>query len=255
MYKSASESYKAILLLFYMACKPGQEIQPRLILMRLSSSVLKCFMYEVGLNSILQECVREALYNRNNPKVPTEFIVRLLEMVLKHNIFEFNKELFIQLIGTAMGSRPAPSYANLFMAKKIDPIIIELAKEIESENNPIDLFKRFLDDIFIIYTGSIQSLHMFLSELNNLHPSIKFTMSHTTPPNVDNPGCECKREESLPFLDTSCRNLDGKLVTDLYRKETDRNQYLLPTSCHPAHVTSNIPYSLALRIVRICTFS
>ena len=44
-------------------------------------------------------------------------------------------------------------------------------------------------------------------------------------------------------------------MTDLYRKETDRNQYLLPTSCHPAHVTSNIPYSLALRIVRICTFS
>ena len=38
-------------------------------------------------------------------------------------------------------------------------------------------------------------------------------------------------------------------------KETDRNQYLLPNSCHPAHVTQNIPYSLALRIVRICTFS
>ena len=38
------------------------------------------------------------------------------------------------------------------------------------------------------------------------------------------------------------------------RKETDRNQYLLPSSCHPAHVTQNIPYSLALRIVRICSF-
>ena len=30
---------------------------------------------------------------------------------------------------------------------------------------------------------------------------------------------------------------------------------MLPNSCHPAHVTQNIPYSLALRIVRICTFS
>ena len=30
-------------------------------------------------------------------------------------------------------------------------------------------------------------------------------------------------------------------------------QYLLPSSCHPAHVTQNIPYSLALRIVRICS--
>ena len=95
------------------------------------------------------DCVREALDTRNSPKIPTEFIVRLLEVVLKHNIFEFNSDLFIQLIGTAMGSRPAPSYANLFMANKIDPAILKLASEIiESESNPIDLFKRFLDDIF-----------------------------------------------------------------------------------------------------------
>ena len=80
------------------------------------------------------EAVREALFKRDNPKVPTEFIVRVLEIVLKSNIFEFNSELFIQLIGTAMGSRPAPSYANLFMAKEIDPKIIELAKLIESES-------------------------------------------------------------------------------------------------------------------------
>ena len=47
--------------------------------------------------------------------------------------------------------------------------------------------------------------------------------------------------------------MDGRIVTDLYRKETDRNQYLLTSSCHPAHVTENIPFSLALRIVRICS--
>ena len=44
-------------------------------------------------------------------------------------------------------------------------------------------------------------------------------------------------------------------MTDLYRKETDRNQYLLPSSCHPSHVTQNIPFSLALMIVRICTYT
>ena len=39
------------------------------------------------------------------------------------------------------------------------------------------------------------------------------------------------------------------------KKETDRNQYLLPSSCHPAGTTRAIPYSLGLRIVRICTKS
>ena len=199
------------------------------------------------------EAVTEALQERNNKDVPTEFIIRMLEIVLKHNVFEFNNELFIQLIGTAMGSRPAPSYANLFMARKIDKKIVELATRLEGDNCPINFLKRFLDDVFLIYTGTIDSLHRFLDELNNIHLTIKFTMSHTTPPNVLNPTCGCKQAESLPFLDTSCQIIDGKIVTDLYRKETDRNQYLLTSSCHSAHVTENIPFSLALRIVRICS--
>ena len=44
-----------------------------------------------------------------------------------------------------------------------------------------------------------------------------------------------------------------EILIDLYKKETDRNQYLLTSSCHPSHVTTNIPFSLALRIVRICS--
>ena len=40
---------------------------------------------------------------------------------------------------------------------------------------------------------------------------------------------------------------------DLYSKPTDKHQYILPWSCHPPHVTKNIPYSLALRVRRICS--
>ena len=70
---------------------------------------------------------------------------------------------------------------------------------------------------------------------------------------MENPACGCKTEEAVQFLDTSCKISDGRIITDLFRKETDRNQYLLPSSCHPSHVTDNIPFSLAMRIVRICS--
>ena len=71
--------------------------------------------------------------------------------------------------------------------------------------------------------------------------------------NLFYPECGGEATQNLAFLDTQCKVENGKIVTDLYRKETDRNQYLLPSSCHPPHVTENIPFSLALRIVRICT--
>ena len=65
--------------------------------------------------------------------------------------------------------------------------------------------------------------------------------------------CECKNEKSIPFLDTSLTIKKGKISVDLYKKPTDQNQYLLTNSVHPPDCIKNIPYSLELRITRICT--
>ena len=50
-----------------------------------------------------------------------------------------------------------------------------------------------------------------------------------------------------------CSIKEGKIKTDLYRKETDRNQYLLPSSSHPKQTFKAIPRSLGMRIIRICS--
>ena len=78
-----------------------------------------------------------------------------------------------------------------------------------------------------------------MTEINKLHATIKFTCSYDI------------ATRSTTFLDTTVRITDNGIETDLYRKPTDRIQYLLPTSCHPAHTFKSIPYSLALRLVRI----
>ena len=203
-----------------------------------------------GLDSVF-----EALEERDNKNIPSGYITRLLEIVLKNNIFEFNNELYIQLIGTAMGSRPAPPYANIFMARKIDNIIRHIADLYQMYRRlALKLFKRFLDDIFFIFIGSTSELHNFFTDINKIHPNIKFTMSHTTPDSeLSEQLCTCNVQTHIPFLDTSCTVKNGKIILDLYRKKTDKNQYLLPSSCHPMSCTKSIPYSLATRINRICS--
>ena len=66
----------------------------------------------------------------------------------------------------------------------------------------------------------------------------------------DSDNCDCPMSESIESLDTSLSIRNSSV--DLYRKPSDRCAYLLPSSCHPPHTTKNIPFSLALRIVRIC---
>ena len=79
-------------------------------------------------------------------------------------------------------------------------------------------------------------------------------MHHTTIGNEPiEQKCECEDIYSIPFLDVSCSLEEGQIVTDLHKKETDRNQYLLPSSCHPKQTFKAIPFTLALRIVRVCS--
>ena len=40
--------------------------------------------------------------------------------------------------------------------------------------------------------------------------------------------------------------------TDLYRKPTDKPRALLPSSAHPNHIPTNIIYSMAFHLLRIC---
>lgn len=89
-------------------------------------------------------------------------------MVLKNNVFEFNDKYYLQIQGTAMGTKMAPSYANLFMGK-----LEETLKQIGEPH--ILIWKRFIDDIFVIWTGSETEFVTYMEKLNQLHSTIKFT--------------------------------------------------------------------------------
>ena len=93
--------------------------------------------------------------------------------ILENNIFEFNKELWIQLIGTAIGTGAAPTLANLFM----EVIDGEVERCGIFDRQLIEFLKRFIDDILLFWSGTVQKFKEFMERINNLHPTIKFKVS------------------------------------------------------------------------------
>ena len=124
-----------------------------------------------------------------------------------------------------MGTNPAPPLANNFMAK-VDNKIWVIAKKLnENENIDMKSLNIFLDGLFSICLGSTKMLHKLWEENNKMHPSVKFTMQHTTPDH-EKPEyrCECEPLKLVPYLDTSCSINNGQTITDLYRKPKHRNR-------------------------------
>ena len=97
----------------------------------------------------------------------------LLETILKNNNLSFMDRHFLQLVGTAMGTKAAPPYANLFMGRHEETIR-------EAFIWAIPFWKRFIDDIFLIFIGTTKQLQSLKDFLNKLQPTIKFTFEHST---------------------------------------------------------------------------
>lgn len=62
-------------------------------------------------NEGIQAC-QKALETRPSPAPPTTHLTRMIELMLKLNNFSFNEEHYLQVQGTAMGTRMSPSYTN-----------------------------------------------------------------------------------------------------------------------------------------------
>ena len=166
-------------------------------------------------------------------KTPTKRdLGELMRLILTNNNLEFDNQHYLQIHGTAMGTKMAPSFANLFMGK--------LEKQFLSRQNlKPQIWLRFIDDIFMIWTHGEDNLESFIKNINSFHNTIKFTADYS--------------KVSVHFLDTTVTIENGSLKTDLFIKPTDKHNYLLPSSCHPPHCVKSIPYSQALRIKRICS--
>ncbi|XP_055997948.1 uncharacterized protein LOC130047308 [Ostrea edulis] len=178
------------------------------------------------------EACREVWENRTIKCPSTESLIKLLEHVLRMNNFMFNGKHYLQISGTAMGTKMAPSYANIFMGRLERNLLNQLP------SRPLG-WLRFIDDIEMKWTGSRESLDGFISFTNSFHHSIKFTVEISCSKNT--------------FLDTTSTLNNSELELSLHTKPTDSHLYLMPSSCHPPNTFKGVPKGLATRVRRICS--
>ena len=141
----------------------------------------------------------------------------------------FQGQYYEQVEGAAMGSPLSPIVANIFMEN------FE-TKALERAPHPPSLWKRFVDDTFVIL--ETEHKEEFFNHINSIEEKIKFTAENT------------KADGSIPFLDTLVTpKSEGSLSTTVYRKPTHTNQYLLWDSHHAIankYSVINSPYNKGL---------
>ena len=105
-------------------------------------------------------------------------LIKLLTIATKDQLFQFNGELYEQSEGAAMGSPLGPLMANPFMCS--------LEEQLKLQDKLPSYYRRYVNDTSTTMKEEV-SAYTFLHVLNDLHPSISFTMELST-------------ENTLPFL-------------------------------------------------------
>ena len=177
--------------------------------------------------------LRHYLDLRPSPCPPTDTIIRLAELVLNLNSFEFNGSFYKQVSGVAMGTKMGPSYACLFMGYIEHQIITTY------DGPTPEYFGRYIDDCLVISSLSESQLLKFVEFANNFNSAIKFTYE------ISN--------QSISFLDILIQLRNGSLTTSVYYKATASHAYLDYRSSHPLGTRNSIPYSQFLRLRRLCS--
>ena len=132
-----------------------------------------------------------------------------MRLILKENSFKFNDKHYLQTHGIVMGTKMAVAFAVIFMAH------IEKQLLIASPQKPI-FWKRFIDDIFSVWTLPVKEINNFVDFANSFHATIKFTHEMSS--------------EKIVFLDTEVfkgpRFADSKtLDVQTHFKPTETFQY------------------------------
>ena len=167
-----------------------------------------------------------------NIQIESHVFLKLIELCIRNNVFMTHNRIFYkQIFGMSMGNPLSATLANLFM----ECFETKLLPSIKKFHLP---WIRYVDDILCFWPHDKCPLD-FLTKLNNLCPSIKFTM-------------EKENNKTINFLDVKIFKTDNKFEFSVYRKATNADAFIHFFSDHRDNIKKEVIKSMFLRAYRIC---
>ena len=177
--------------------------------------------------------LEEAFENDSStPSTTKTALLDLSQLILDHSYVHYQGSCYKSLIGIPTGGCNSRQTADCLLHR-----LIKLVKGDIPLWKLISLFKRFIDDIFLLWGGTKRQFKMFVDDLNK-HTAI-YGISFG----------DYSLGKSVDFLDTTLTiDSEGFITYTLFKKPTDSRLYLKVGSFHPAHVFPSVAYSQMLRV-------
>ena len=173
----------------------------------------------------------DTLFDRT--ELDAESIRKLMLACLECRYFLCQGSFYEQREGVPMGLTLSVVLANAYMEHLEESVL-------NTATCKPTIWRRYVDDTFIIWNHGAESLDIFHQHLNSFCQDIQFTV-------------EREHEQQLPFLDVLVRRNRNKLTTSVYRKPMSSNPYLQFDSNHPPGMKAGIVKCLGKRAQAVCS--
>ena len=155
---------------------------------------------------------------------------RFLSFILKDHYLVYVDQVYKQIQGVTMGNNSAPTLANFYLACLIDGYLLD--------HPHVSLYKRFIDDGFLLWEGNQQELDTLFQVLNTRDPLIRLTYE-TSP-------------SEIPFLDVTVYypTADSPLHWKTHVKVLSKHLHLDFDSFHSPSIKKGIIKGELVRFIR-----
>lgn len=173
------------------------------------------------VEALYPNMVLEYLYEMFQNDSRLYHLLPLVRFVCDNSYLQYNKQIYRQRKGIAMGTNCAVSLANIYMDKLID-------QKIKSFMNPINTkfcllgYKRYIDDLIFHTTGNPANFEYLKLSLAGSCLKLNYQ--------------EFNNNKAIFMdLEISSTLFDNKFHTAIFQKPLNKYMYLQPTSHHAPH--------------------